>query len=158
MQGKGETREISSLFREKSNVPQNLCCTNQLNKYRGTKRLDPSCFSRLPRFVGCHARSWYPIKAYKYRGACYASEMGIMVLFNVCESRPSLKRNARLLIGCLCEQQNNFLTQDWSATGWTTFLPQRVWHNFDIVPKLFPHFPFKISHITNHFPEYTFKR
>ena len=39
-------------------------------------------------------------------------EMGIMVLFNVCESRPSLKRNARLLIGCLCEQQNNFLTQD----------------------------------------------
>ena len=51
------TREISSLFREKSNVPQNLCFTNQLNKYRGTKRLvydrlcnislDPSCFPTL---------------------------------------------------------------------------------------------------------------
>ena len=39
-------------------------------------------------------------------------EMGIMVLFNGCESRTSLKRNATLLIGCLCEQQNNVLAQD----------------------------------------------
>ena len=39
-------------------------------------------------------------------------EMGIMVLLNGCESRTSLKRNATLLIGCLCEQQNNFLAQD----------------------------------------------
>ena len=39
LQAVGGTREISSLFLEKSNVPQNLCCTNQLNKYWGTKRL-----------------------------------------------------------------------------------------------------------------------
>ena len=36
--------------------------------------LDPSRFPRrLSRFVRCHARSWYPIKAYKYRRACHAS-------------------------------------------------------------------------------------
>ena len=39
-------------------------------------------------------------------------EMGIVVLFSGCESRACLKRNATLLIGCLREQQNNFLAQD----------------------------------------------